>query len=92
MIKTETVNNQYGKHIKIHVNIPEFTETENVIEIQGGHPLIPLYEYTGEHTIKECVECGKKFVAHGNTKTCPSMLCKKKLEKNTKDKCNKKVI
>lgn len=84
--------NQYGSYILLQVNLPEFTDEKIICKINGGNPLIPLFEYTGEHTIKECVICGNKFVAYGNAKTCGGLKCRKKLEKQTKDKCNKNVV
>ena len=60
--------------------------------IKGGNPLIPLYEYTGERKVKKCQICGNKFVATGNSKTCGKILCRRKLEKETKDKCNKNAV
>ncbi len=92
LLETESIINQYGRYTKIHVNVPKFTEQKDIIEIKGGNPLISLYEYTGEHKIKKCEICEDKFVVRGNNKTCSSALCKKKLEKRTKDKCNKNVV
>ena len=89
LISTENVINQFGRYIKTHVNIPEFEKKEVVIFIKGGNPLIPLFKYTGERVVKACQICGKEFPAFGNTKTCGKLLCRRTLEKETKDKCNR---
>lgn len=91
LIETEMVSNQYGQYIKVNVKIPNFDFEENVFSIYGGNPLISLFEYTGEKTIKECQICAKKYIARGNEKTCGATMCKRILEKNTKDMCNKKL-
>lgn len=92
LITTESVVNRYGKYNIVHVNIPEWEEQNAVIFVEVGNPLIPLYEYTGERKVGKCKICGTKYVVYGNSKTCGKLLCKRKLEKDTKDKCNKKVI
>ncbi|MDY3795680.1 MAG: hypothetical protein SOZ81_03060, partial [Agathobacter sp.] len=92
LITTENVSNRFGKYTNICVNIPDFEEQQTVISIKGGNPLIPLYEHTGERTVKECQMCGDKFVATGNAKTCGKTLCRRRLEKETKDKCNKNAV
>lgn len=89
LINTENVINQFGKYIKVHVGIPESEEKEVVFSIKGGNPLIPLFKYTGERIIKACQICGKEFPAFGNAKTCRKLLCRRKMEKETKDKCNR---
>ena len=92
LITTENVSNRFGKYTNISVNVPDFEEQQTVISIKGGNPLIPLYEHTGERTVKKCQMCGDKFVATGNAKTCGKTLCRRRLEKETKDKCNKKAV
>lgn len=89
LISTENISNRFGKYIRVHVNIPELEGEKAVISVNGGNPLIPLFKYTGERVIKTCQICGREFPAFGNAKTCGKLLCRKKLEKETKDKCNK---
>lgn len=91
LINIEHVINQYGEYINVCVIIPDFQEEEPVFFIKSGNPLIPLYKHTGERVIKKCQICGNEFLAVGNTKTCGKLLCRKKLEKVTKDKCNRKL-
>lgn len=91
LISTENVINQFGKYIKVHVNIPEFKEKNAVLTIKGGNPLISLFKYTGERVIKTCQICGKEFPAFRNAKTCGKLLCRRKIEKETKDKCNRET-
>lgn len=92
LITTECVVNKYGQYTNVSVNIPDFEEQDIAFSVMGGNPLIPLYEHTGERKVKTCQMCGKKFVANGNAKTCGAMLCRKRLEKETKDKCNKNAV
>ena len=89
LIDKKKVTNQYGTYILIHVKMPTLFEETVVFEVSGGNPLILFYKNNKEKVIKSCVVCGKEFVADKNLKTCNSQLCKKKLEKDTKDKCNK---
>lgn len=92
LITTENVVNRYGKYKIVHINIPEYEEQNVIITIESGNPLIPLYEYTGERKVGTCKICGAKYVVYGNAKTCGKLLCRRKLEKETKDKCNKKAV
>ena len=92
LITTENVINKYGQYTNVSVNIPDFEEQDIVFSVEGGNPLIPLYEHTEERKVKICQICGKKFPAYGNAKTCGATLCRKRIEKETKDKCNKRVI
>lgn len=91
LINTEHVINQYGRYINVHVRITDFQKEAPVLFIKDGNPLIPLYKYTGERVIKKCCICGREYPAVGNTKTCGKLLCRKKLEKETKDKCNRSM-
>lgn len=92
LITVEHVSNRFGKYKNVHVNIPDFESSKTLFSISTGNPLISLYEYTGERAIKKCVICGEKYIACGNAKTCGKLLCKNKLQKETKDKCNKKAV
>jgi len=63
-------NVQHGHNI--YVNIPKQQDLDNkeLFKVGYGNPLLYLFKYTGERSIKECSICEKEFIARGNQKTC----------------------
>ena len=49
------------------------------------NPLIDLYQYNGERSVKICEVCGRKFFAERNRKTC-SNKCSELLRKRNSKK------
>lgn len=38
--------------------------------MKSANPLIDLYQYSGDRSVKICEMCGQKFIAKRNLKTC----------------------
>ena len=49
--------------------------------MKSANPLIDLYQYNGNRSVKICEICGQKFIAKRNRKTCrdkcSELLCKR---------------
>ena len=67
-------------------NIPSQEDSEVLFSAVSSNPLYDLWECNGDRKIKYCDICGKKFLASGNAKTCPSEKCSSLLEKRNKNK------
>lgn len=67
-------------------NIPKQEDSKVMFSVVSSNPLYDLWECNGDRKIKYCEICKKKFLASGNTKTCPSEKCSLLLEKRNKNK------
>ena len=67
-------------------NVPSGEGSKVLFNAVSGNPLYDLWEYNKDRKIKYCEICHKKYVATGNTKTCPSEKCSLLLKKLTKIK------
>lgn len=67
-------------------NVPSGEDSEVLFIAESGNPLYDLWEYNEDRKIKYCEICHKKFLATGNTKTCPSEKCSSLLRKINKNK------
>ena len=66
-------------------DVPSQEDSEVLFFAVSSNPLYDLWEYNGDRKIKYCDICGKKFLASGNAKTCPSEKCSSLLEKRNKN-------
>ena len=68
------------KYIKISFYLPDPDKTK-LFCVKEPNPLIDLYQYNGDCSVKICEVCGQKFLAERNRKTCSNkcseLLCKR---------------
>lgn len=57
------------EYIKIFFYLPEPDKTP-LFCVKSANPLIDLYQYSGDRSVKICEVCGRKFFAERNRKTC----------------------
>lgn len=57
------------EYIKISFYLPEPDKTP-LFCVKSANPLIDLYQYSGDRSVKICEVCGRKFFAERNRKTC----------------------
>lgn len=72
------------KYIKISFYLPDPDKTK-LFYAKEKNPLIDLYQYNGERSVKICEVCGRKFFAERNRKTC-SNKCSELLRKRNSKK------
>lgn len=68
------------EYIKISFYLPE-PDKMKLFCVKSANPLIDLYQYNGNRSVKICEMCGQKFIAKRNRKTCSDkcseLLCKR---------------
>lgn len=73
-------------YMKIWVNMDCPEPGVELLSATHNNPLIDLFLFNKERTIKQCEVCHKDYIAHGNTKTCGKK-CSQLLNKMNKNKC-----
>lgn len=74
------LKNMDKKYTVLFKDIPLDTDKSEILfSVYNKNPLIDYYKYSGEKSVKQCVICGRDFVADKNEKTC-SDGCSRNLE------------
>lgn len=71
------------EYIKISFYLPEPDKTP-LFCVKSANPLIDLYQYSGDRSVKICEMCGQKFIAKRNRKTCSDKCSELLYKRNSK--------
>lgn len=71
------------EYIKIFFYLPEPDKTP-LFCVKSANPLIDLYQYNGDRSVKICEMCGQKFIAKRNRKTCSDKCSELLYKRNSK--------